>query len=394
MKGQQLISDVYSGVKEKIKPSKTLIDELDFGENEQTLKRQADDSLSIKDSETIMMGEMNARRRALDQNEWLHRKLRNLQEDYFYLQNKYEHTLAGKDKEQERARADPELNGRLLEEKEQLSSLLMKTVEENERLRAKLEGLNMNQMVAPVLISKILGVDPEEQVRIVNEQMRELQNELIEEKARNQEIVAEKEYYKTLLDREKLDKENLRLEERKAKQKQRSEIDKLVHEAVVQKLQFQQDQFARREKDSTDDRKNLLDRIDAMKALNEQFNQDNLSLKKTIEEKDKTIASLEVNMMKLQNEIAEVNSKLDLAQSEKEVNLTGKQNANRQIELMKRQIEELKSALDACGKRAAEHKHTIEILEREKEYAAEKASDLQYEIHNLTVSNGALHRQM
>lgn len=376
--------------------SRSMIANLDLSNRdlENTLKKRLDEAnQAVRDEETLAMEQMAARRRILDLNEWLNKKYSNLQDDYFYYSNKYEKMQTAKDPQQESKLGDDQME-RVIHEKDHLTKLLNSTIEENEKLHNKLEGINLTQMIAPVLISKVLGIDPEEQVEKLNKELLETKNELLEERARNQEIAAERDSFKMQFERERTQKENLRLEEQKNKQLQRAEIDKLVHEHALKKLEIAQDISSKREKDSADERKNLLDRIEAMKARNEQFNQDNIALKRLLEEKNEKTAELEVSIMKLQNQIAELNSKIDLEHTEKEINLVGKQNANKQIEMMKRQIDELKGSLEASGNRSVEFKYQLDMAKRENEYNLEKIANLQTDIYNLNISNSGLERQM
>jgi hypothetical protein len=361
---------------------------------EPTLKNKADDILrNIRDEETASMEHLAARRRALDQNEWLRKRYNNLQEDYFYFSNKYEKMLIAKDLGNEQG-ADSEAFERLKQEKDHLSKLLNNTIEDNEKLSTKVRATELTEMIAPILISKLLGDDPEERLIKMSNEALQAKNELVEARAEIQSVLAEKERYHNLYEQERSRNRTLVIEEKTYRQNQRADFDKLMHSHVAKKQEFHKTQLEKREMEANDERKILIDRIEAFKSRNDQFDKENLDLNRKLIEKDKEIARQGVEIMNLKNNIIDLNSQLDLAQTEKEVNLTAKHNANRQIEFMKHQIDEMKATMEKITERASACKYELDMKIREKEVDAEKIANLQFDLHNMTVENGGLQRVM
>ena len=354
-----------------------------YNSNSNTIKKD------INDTEIDAMKDLQMRRRIMDDNTYLRKRYSTLETDLYYYQNQFDRTLRNLGKENNEAAENEEIQ-KLRNEKDQLCKILTKTMTENEDLQSKAEGIALTQLVAPVLISKLLGDDPAERCEEAIKECNHLKEQIASEKAELDLMRSERDKWKKLFEESNSETKAKILAEKQHRLNMRTDLEKNADKNLKGTLDAQVKQFQRKEENYNESISKLRDYSDKQKAVNEEIIQENLDLKKTIDDREKLIGELELKNMRLQNDLVSFDSNLDLAKTERDINLDAKKNLNKQIELMNRQMQEMRSNMDDTAERMAEYKYEIDMMKREKEYAHEKMVTMQDNIKSLTADRDGL----
>lgn len=368
-----------------VRSNKALIDSLGMnqGSRVNTLKKE------MGDAEIDMIRELQQRRKILDENELLSKRYSLLQTDLYYYQNQYERAVRNMGKETQEGAEYEEIK-KLNAEKDQLCRILSSTVKENEELQSKAEGLALTQLVAPVLISKLLGDDPVERCEVAIKESNLLKEQIAAEKAQLDEVKSERDKYRRLYEDSVSETRRKITAEKQMRLNLRTELETFADKNLKGTLEAQLKQFQRREENYNESIAKMRDYSDKQKAVNEEVVNENLELKKTIDSREKIIADLELKNMRLQNDLVGYASNLDLAKTERDINAEAKKNSAKQIELMARQIEEMRGVMESSSERMAGLKYEVDMLKREKEFAHEKMITMQDTIKSLTADRDGL----